>query len=193
LPASVVKNSVAGPFSIVPALTTSMTTSTPASASCRPSPLTTSIPCERPMATGSCPRWRAALTMWLPTPYLAKALQALTRAGLVSSQTGRRGGYRLARSADEITLLDIVLAVEGDEPAFRCTEIRQRGPARVPVADYPPICGIAAAMQRAEAAWKAELRSTTVADISSIVARQAPRRAQAKTRAWLSTQLSRAS
>lgn len=86
-------------------------------------------------------------------------------------------------------MLDIVLAVEGHEPAFRCTEIRQRGPARVPVADYPPICGIAAAMQRAETAWKAELGSTTVADISAVVARQAPRRAQAKTRAWLSAQL----
>lgn len=124
----------------------------------------------------------------VPAPYLAKALQALTRAGLVKSHTGRRGGYRLTRRPDEITLLDIVLAVEGDEPAFRCTEIRQRGPARVPASDYPPICGIAAVMHRAEKAWKAELQSTTVADISSIVARQAPRRAQARTRTWLAGQ-----
>ena len=125
----------------------------------------------------------------VPAPYLAKALQALTRAGLVRSHTGRRGGYRLARAADQITLLDIVLAVEGDEPAFRCMEIRQRGPARVPAADYPPVCGIAAVMHRAEKAWKAELQSTTVADISAIVARQAPRRAQAKTQTWLMAQL----
>jgi Rrf2 family protein len=124
----------------------------------------------------------------VPAPYLAKALQALASAGLVSSQTGRRGGYRLARPADEITLLDVVFAVEGDEPAFRCTEIRQRGPARVPSADYPPMCGIAAAMQRAETAWRAELASTTVADIASIVTRQAPRRALTKTQAWLTAQ-----
>lgn len=78
-----------------------------------------------------------------------------------------------------------MLAVEGDQPAFRCMEIRQRGPARVPARDYSPMCGIAAAMQRPEKVWRAELQRTTVADISTIVARPAPQRAQAKTQAWL--------
>ncbi len=60
--------------------------------------------------------------------YLAKHLQLLSRAGLVTSSEGRAGGYALTRPADQITALDVVLAIEGDESTFRCTEIRQNGP-----------------------------------------------------------------
>src|SRR5947209_8292305 len=67
----------------------------------------------------------------VPPAYLAKQLQALARAGIAESVPGARGGYRLARPADEITLLDVVHAIDGPEPAFRCTEIRRRGPAAV--------------------------------------------------------------
>ena len=91
---------------------------------------------------------------------------------------GPRGGYRLARPPAEITLLDIVLAVDGDGTAFRCSEIRQRGPAasREPGAYRRP-CGIARAMWRAEDAWRAELAATTVGDI--VVELMAPSRAGA--------------
>jgi DNA-binding IscR family transcriptional regulator len=82
-----------------------------------------------------------------------------------------------------------VLAVEGDDPAFVCTEIRRRGPNRVANRLSPPRCGIDAAMARAEAAWRAELAGVTVADISAIVLRQVPAAAQAKTRAWLAGSL----
>src|SRR6188474_1835088 len=64
--------------------------------------------------------------------YLLKHLQALSSAGIVASVPGPAGGYRLARTPDRITLLDIVIAVEGDAPAFRCNEIRQRGPEPLP-------------------------------------------------------------
>lgn len=97
--------------------------------------------------------------------YLAKHLQALREAGIVTSSTGRTGGYRLARPADEITLLEVVLAVEGRQRAFRCTEIRQRGPAAVAGHRYPKPCGIAAAMHEAEDAWRAVLARHTVADM----------------------------
>lgn len=62
------------------------------------------------------------------TSYLLKHLQSLSNAGIVATVPGPKGGYRLARATDRITLLDIVLAVEGPQPAFRCAEIRQRGP-----------------------------------------------------------------
>ena len=91
----------------------------------------------------------------LPAPYLAKALQQLAGAGIVSALPGRRGGYRLARPAEQITLLDIVNAVDGDAAAFRCTEIRRCGPSAVPRRYYTPRCGIAAAM------WEAEQRFGT--------------------------------
>ena len=101
----------------------------------------------------------------VPGPYLAKHLQALSRAGIVESVAGARGGYRLARPPADITLLEVVLAVEGGEPAFRCTEIRQRGPAAVGPEGYPRPCGIARAMWRAEDAWRRELAAQTVGDL----------------------------
>lgn len=101
------------------------------------------------------------------TSYLLKHLQALSGAGILQTTPGPQGGYSLKRRPDQITLLDIVLAVEGPEPAFRCKEIRQRGPGadRVSPHLFRPPCQINAAMLRAEQAWRAELRRVTIADI----------------------------
>ena len=101
----------------------------------------------------------------VPPAYLAKQLQALSRAGIVETAPGRKGGYRLARPAAEVTLLDVVLAIEGEEPAFRCTEIRQQGPSAVGPEHYMRPCGIARAMWRAESAWRDELERVTVGDL----------------------------
>ena len=48
-----------------------------------------------------------------PVPYLEKILQALRQAGLVTAHHGNRGGYALARKASEITLKDVIDALEG--------------------------------------------------------------------------------
>jgi len=129
----------------------------------------------------------------VPTPYLAKSLQALMRAGIVESSAGRHGGYRLARPLEEISMLDIVQAIEGAEPAFRCSEIRRRGPSAVGARSYSPTCGIAAAMWRAEAAWKDELARTSIADIAQTVMTQAPPAALEKGAVWLNGVLERRS
>jgi Rrf2 family protein len=97
--------------------------------------------------------------------YLLKHLQALSAAGILETLPGPKGGYRLARSPEAISLLDIVLAVEGPEPAFRCKEIRQRGPNPLPARLFAKPCGIAAAMLKAERAYRAELRRVTIAAI----------------------------
>jgi Rrf2 family protein len=101
----------------------------------------------------------------VPPAYMAKHLQATTAAGITTSLAGPRGGYRLARPPAAITLLEIVHAVEGDETAFRCSEIRQRSPVPTPASAYRRPCGVARAMWRAEEAWRAELERTTVADL----------------------------
>ncbi|EQD31292.1 BadM/Rrf2 family transcriptional regulator, partial [mine drainage metagenome] len=49
----------------------------------------------------------------LPEAYLAKHLQALTRAGLLNATPGPNGGFRLARPVGEITVLDVLDAIEG--------------------------------------------------------------------------------
>ena len=123
----------------------------------------------------------------VPPAYLAKALQALARHGIVESVAGRGGGYRLARPATDISLLDVVEALEGDDRTFRCTEIRKQGPARVDDELYAPVCGIAAAMYRADAAWRRELRSTTMADLVAGLITSVPAEAAAKAVDWMRT------
>jgi Rrf2 family protein len=99
------------------------------------------------------------------TSYLLKHLQALAGAGLLESVPGPKGGYRLAKPVDRITLLDVVVAVEGPEPAFRCGEIRQRGPLPVASHFFKAPCAVNAAMLKAERAYRAELKKVTVADL----------------------------
>jgi len=53
----------------------------------------------------------------IPAEYLAKALNRLSKAGIVTAQGGRNKGYTLARPPVEINLLEIVEAIEG-EPLF---------------------------------------------------------------------------
>src|SRR5687768_16686315 len=78
---------------------------------------------------GTMPASRLAEFHGVPQAYLAKHLQALSRAGIVESVPGPKGGYRLAKTPASITVLAVVQAVEGSEPAFHCDEIRRRGPA----------------------------------------------------------------
>jgi len=49
----------------------------------------------------------------LPSKFLGAILSDLRRSGIVSSQRGSEGGYRLARSADSITLADVMRALDG--------------------------------------------------------------------------------
>ena len=110
----------------------------------------------------------AKLAAWfeLPPAYLNKRLQALVRAGILTSTAGARGGFRLARQPAQITLMDVVAAVDGPDDVFRCTEIRRRGAgAGAPAGDFQLPCGIAGAMRKAELAWRRELAAQTLADI----------------------------
>lgn len=48
----------------------------------------------------------------VPAPYLAKVLQSLSKAGIVRSQRGLRGGFQLVREPAELTIWDVVQGVE---------------------------------------------------------------------------------
>ncbi len=101
----------------------------------------------------------------LSETYLSKHLQALTSYGILESIPGPRGSYRLLRLAEEITLLEIVEAIDGREPLFRCTEIRKLGPLALPSERYRLPCALHIAMTRADKAWRDELRTQTIAEI----------------------------
>jgi Rrf2 family protein len=56
----------------------------------------------------------------VPAGYLSKVLQALGRAGIVSSQRGLHGGFVLARPLDELSVLEVVNAVDPIKRIERC-------------------------------------------------------------------------
>lgn len=96
----------------------------------------------------------------IPPKFLESILADLKRAGIVASQRGAVGGYRLGRSADQITVADVIRAVEGP-----LADVRGERPESLA---YP---GDLAALQRMWVAVRANLRAvlehTTLADLAS--------------------------
>ncbi|MGH3648520.1 MAG: RrF2 family transcriptional regulator [Micromonosporaceae bacterium] len=56
---------------------------------------------------------KLATAQQIPPKFLESILLQLRRAGVVNSQRGPEGGYRLARRADQISLADIIRAIDG--------------------------------------------------------------------------------
>jgi len=56
----------------------------------------------------------------VPAGYLSKVLQGLSRAGLISSQRGRHGGFQLAGDPEQLSVLEVVNAVEPIRRITRC-------------------------------------------------------------------------
>jgi len=67
---------------------------------------------------------RICLRQQLPKKYVEHLLSALKTAGLVSSSAGSRGGYTLSRKAEEISLLDVMEAVDDHSWELDCGENR---------------------------------------------------------------------
>lgn len=63
---------------------------------------------------------RISEAMAIPVAFLPRVMRELARAGLIQARTGRTGGYRLAREAGAISLLDVIAAVEPEDDARRC-------------------------------------------------------------------------
>lgn len=119
----------------------------------------------------------------LPAAYLAKQLQALVKAGVLAASTGPRGGFRLARPAAEITLLQVVEAVDGASPPYECREIRQQGRGALPAKECRRICILAEKMNEAYDAWRRSLAGVSLADILAAL----PPSASARTRSRLTS------
>ncbi|MBN9736929.1 MULTISPECIES: Rrf2 family transcriptional regulator [unclassified Pseudonocardia] len=132
------------------------------------------------------PGSRLAAFYDLPPAYLTKQMQALVRAGVCESVPGPRGGFRLVRAPEEVSLLDVVVALEGPEDAFRCTSILGAAPGGDPAADYSGSCAFSLSMRRAELAWRRELAARSLADVGDDVLRHSPGAAD-RVRAALTT------
>jgi len=123
----------------------------------------------------------------LPAAYMAKHLQALVRAGVLAASRGSGGGYRLARPSREISLWDVQAAIEGAEPSFRCQNIRRHGPcAGFSSAEVP--CDIACAFLAADSAYRAQLKTVSLADIARQVGAKYGAEGRAQFVDWASKQ-----
>lgn len=65
-----------------------------------------------------------AIRAHVTAPTTAKLLKLMAKSGLVESMRGARGGYRLSRSPDRITVADVISAVEGPIALTQCSDHR---------------------------------------------------------------------
>lgn len=110
----------------------------------------------------------------LPGAYLNKQLQALVRAGILGSVSGPRGGFHLARRPENVTVLDIVLALESPDPVFRCEGILGNVPDADTEVNFVRTCLISQTMRQAELAWRQALARQTIAGIADSMERRFP-------------------
>lgn len=105
----------------------------------------------------------------VPAAMLAKIMPKLEKAGIVSSSDGITGGYELAKPPADISVLEVVDAIEGDRKLFDCKEVR-RGCALFggtpPPWSVDGVCRIHAVMLRAERRMRSELDKTSLADLA---------------------------
>ena len=104
---------------------------------------------------------RVAAEQRVPERFLPQVMRDLVRAGLVEGTVGRSGGYRLAKPATEISLLDVVEAVEGDSRRRVC--ILRGGPCVLTGS-----CDVHAVFAAAQDDVLGRLRSTTVAGAARV-------------------------
>ncbi|OLN28549.1 Rrf2 family transcriptional regulator [Desulfovibrio sp. DV] len=96
--------------------------------------------------------------------YLSKIFAKLGRAQIVKSIPGVKGGYALARNAEDISFWDIIEAVEGPAYLFQCAEIRKKNI----FVDDPSVfsdkcpCLIKVVIQEAEDAFRNSLRTKSL-------------------------------
>lgn len=76
-------------------------------------------------ATGSVSAHSICERQQLPKKYIEHLLSALKKAGLITSSSGSRGGYTLARPADQISLWDIMEAVDDHTQVLECEMDKQ--------------------------------------------------------------------
>ncbi|MEO8662645.1 MAG: Rrf2 family transcriptional regulator [Bryobacteraceae bacterium] len=93
----------------------------------------------------------------VPPDYLSKVMQALRRSGLIIAQRGKSGGFTLIRTADEITILDVVNAVDRVQRIMECP-LGIKGHGR-------KLCPLHARMDEAMVMIERVFRGTTIGEL----------------------------
>ncbi len=96
----------------------------------------------------------------VPLPTVSKLLGTLARAGLMTSQRGVSGGYSLSRPAEQITMAEIIQALEGPIALTACVDGAESN------CDVELLCPMRGNWNRVNTAIHAALSSVTLADMS---------------------------
>ena len=107
--------------------------------------------------------------MLIPLPFVKRIVADLTRAGLISSRRGSKGGVWLAKAAEEISLLDVVEACEEPVEISPCID----DPDFCPLSEA---CPVRERWARLRAVMRKELRSVSIAQLA-LESQAAPRKA----------------
>lgn len=130
----------------------------------------------------------------VPFDYVAKLFTKLHKARLIIATEGAKGGIRLAKPPHEITVLDVVDAVDGRKKLFDCKEIRNRCAV---FEDTPPswasagLCAIHSLMIEADNSMRAVLAAQTLAGLAGQFGRKAPPEFGQQVSRWLGDRGSR--
>lgn len=100
----------------------------------------------------------------LPLPVLTNILKRLTHQGLVTSTRGAKGGYRLARGPGQISLADLIGAVESPIRLARCCHTEEADDECV--CDKEDVCRIKGPVQRVNQSLREFLGRVTLAHIA---------------------------
>lgn len=123
----------------------------------------------------------------LSTAYVAKLFTRLEKAGVVTATEGIRGGFHLARAAGDISVLDVVDAVEGRKPLFECREVRVNCvlfEGKTPSWSGRGVCGIHAVMLKADAAMRSSLAQSNLAELAAHVTEVVPKTHRKAAQDW---------
>jgi Rrf2 family protein len=115
----------------------------------------------------------------LPLSYLEHLVAKLRKAGLVESQRGAHGGYRLARPADEIDMLEVVQALEGTIAPMECFHADPDGKVSCSHEADDEACATKFLWTRVQGGVSKALSGTTVADLVEFSGKSARSRSKA--------------
>ena len=101
----------------------------------------------------------------IPNPTVVKILGNLASARIIETREGSRGGVRLAKQPQDITLLDLFTAIETNTPMFR-QDYKLRVTGEKPTRAQKSVYSI---LSNVESTMKSQLAQTTIADLITTI------------------------
>ena len=102
-----------------------------------------------------------ALESGVPQPTVAKLLRQLAQAGVLVSQRGATGGYRLAREASAISVAEVITALEGPISLTACVDGAEGG------CEVERLCPVRGNWDRVNSAIREALEGVSLADMAA--------------------------